>query len=49
MDASAMLEYFAPLRAWLAEENAGRTCGWSAPTALAGADDPSIGSADDKR
>jgi len=27
-DASAMLEYFAPLRAWLAEQNRGRTCGW---------------------
>ncbi|MBK9517545.1 MAG: M2 family metallopeptidase [Anaeromyxobacter sp.] len=27
-DASALLEYFAPLRAWLAKENAGRTCGW---------------------
>jgi peptidyl-dipeptidase A len=27
-DASALLEYFAPLRAWLEKENAGRTCGW---------------------
>jgi peptidyl-dipeptidase A len=27
-DASALLEYFAPLRAWLATQNAGRTCGW---------------------
>jgi peptidyl-dipeptidase A len=35
MDASAMLEYFAPLEAWLAEENAGRSCGWTEPTALA--------------
>jgi peptidyl-dipeptidase A len=28
MDPSAMLEYFAPLRAWLAERNRGRACGW---------------------
>jgi len=28
MDASALLEYFAPLRAWLDERNANRTCGW---------------------
>ncbi|MGB1274288.1 MAG: M2 family metallopeptidase, partial [Nannocystaceae bacterium] len=28
MDASALLEYFAPLRAYLAEQNKGRTCGW---------------------
>lgn len=28
MDASALLEYFAPLAAWLDEQNAGRTCGW---------------------
>jgi peptidyl-dipeptidase A len=28
MDASAMLEYFAPLKAWLDEENRGRQCGW---------------------
>jgi peptidyl-dipeptidase A len=27
-DASAMLEYFEPLRAWLAEQNKGETCGW---------------------
>jgi peptidyl-dipeptidase A len=27
-DASALLEYFAPLRAWLAEQNQGRSCGW---------------------
>jgi peptidyl-dipeptidase A len=27
-DASAMLEYFAPLRKWLAEQNKGQTCGW---------------------
>ena len=28
MDASALLEYFAPLSAWLDEQNAGRACGW---------------------
>ncbi|HET9553652.1 MAG TPA: M2 family metallopeptidase [Anaeromyxobacteraceae bacterium] len=27
-DASALLEYFAPLRAWLEKQNAGRQCGW---------------------
>jgi peptidyl-dipeptidase A len=26
--AEPMLEYFAPLRKWLAEENKGRQCGW---------------------
>jgi len=28
MDASAVLEYFAPLDAWLKEQNEGKTCGW---------------------
>jgi peptidyl-dipeptidase A len=28
MDASALLEYFAPLRAWLDEQNRGRPLGW---------------------
>jgi peptidyl-dipeptidase A len=28
MDASAILEYFAPLQAWLTEQNKGQTCGW---------------------
>ena len=28
MDASAILEYFAPLRAWLTEQNKGQKCGW---------------------
>ena len=28
MDAAAILEYFAPLRAWLEEQNTGRQCGW---------------------
>ncbi len=27
-DPSAMLEYFAPLRAWLKQQNAGQVCGW---------------------
>jgi len=28
MDATAILDYYAPLRAWLDEQNRGRTCGW---------------------
>ena len=28
MDATALLEYFAPLQKWLGEQNAGQTCGW---------------------
>ncbi len=28
MDASAILDYFAPLHAWLKQQNAGRQCGW---------------------
>jgi peptidyl-dipeptidase A len=28
MDATAILDYFAPLMAWLEEQNAGRECGW---------------------
>jgi peptidyl-dipeptidase A len=28
IDAGAMLEYFAPLRAWLGEQNKSRRCGW---------------------
>ena len=31
MDATAILDYFAPLQVWLDEQNAGRTCGWTAP------------------
>ncbi len=27
-DATALLEYYAPLRAWLRKQNAGRRCGW---------------------
>lgn len=28
MDATAILDYFAPLKTWLDEQNAGRQCGW---------------------
>jgi peptidyl-dipeptidase A len=28
MDGGALLEYFAPLQAWLTEQNQGRRCGW---------------------
>ena len=28
MDASAILDYFAPLQAWLTEKNQGQSCGW---------------------
>ncbi|MCJ7814546.1 MAG: M2 family metallopeptidase [Xanthomonadales bacterium] len=28
MDATAILDYFAPLQAWLDEQNQGRQCGW---------------------
>jgi peptidyl-dipeptidase A len=28
MDASAILDYFAPLQTWLKEQNTGKTCGW---------------------
>ncbi|HUH90224.1 MAG TPA: M2 family metallopeptidase [Lysobacter sp.] len=30
MDASAVLEYFAPLQTWLTQQNEGQTCGWQA-------------------
>ena len=39
MDASAVLEYFAPLQEWLQQQNAGGSCGWTAggqPKSLAG-------------
>ncbi len=29
MDASAILDYYAPLMDWLKKQNAGKTCGWS--------------------
>ncbi len=28
MDATAIIDYFAPLKKWLDEQNQGRTCGW---------------------
>ena len=28
MDASAIIDYFAPLHAWLKEQNKGKSCGW---------------------
>lgn len=28
MDATAILDYFAPLQTWLDEQNKGRSCGW---------------------
>jgi peptidyl-dipeptidase A len=31
MDAGAMMEYFAPLKAWLNRQNQGKPVGWSAP------------------
>ncbi len=31
MDASAILEYFAPLQKFLTEQNQGKQCGWEAP------------------
>ena len=31
MDATAILDYFAPLQAWLDRQNEGRACGWGAP------------------
>jgi peptidyl-dipeptidase A len=34
MDGGAVLEYFAPLKAYLTEQNKGKQCGWE-PTAAA--------------
>lgn len=31
MDGTAVLEYFAPLRTWLKQQNEGQSCGWQAP------------------
>jgi len=28
MDGSAIIDYFAPLNAWLKSENEGQQCGW---------------------
>lgn len=39
MDASAVLEYFAPLQGWLKQQNAGSACGWN-PTGNAAAATP---------
>jgi peptidyl-dipeptidase A len=35
MDASAVLEYFAPLQDWLKQQNEGKTCGWQSSGAAA--------------
>ena len=35
MDASAVLEYFAPLQDWLKQQNEGQTCGWQSTSAAA--------------
>jgi peptidyl-dipeptidase A len=32
-DAAPVLEYFAPLQAWLKQQNEGKTCGWQVPAA----------------
>ena len=38
MDGAPVLEYFAPLQAWLKKQNEGQTCGWSTtPTTPAAA------------
>lgn len=42
-DAGAVLEYFAPLQAWLKQQNEGKTCGWPAPAAAATAPKPTAG------
>ncbi|HEX2093246.1 MAG TPA: M2 family metallopeptidase [Longimicrobiaceae bacterium] len=36
IDATAMLDYFAPLKIWLDQQNAGRQCGWRVSTPLPG-------------
>jgi peptidyl-dipeptidase A len=35
MDASAILDYYAPLAAWLDEQNKGEACGWEGSLAPA--------------
>lgn len=35
MDASAVLEYFAPLQEWLKQQNEGQRCGWTPPPVTA--------------
>ncbi|MFT3755949.1 MAG: M2 family metallopeptidase [Pseudoxanthomonas sp.] len=37
LDAAPLLEYFAPLDAWLKQQNEGKTCGWQATAAEAAA------------
>lgn len=37
MDASAVLEYFAPLQTWLKQQNEGKSCGWQASGTAAAA------------
>ncbi len=37
LDASAVLEYFAPLQEWLQQQNEGRDCGWNPDGAVASA------------
>ena len=32
MDATAIMDYFAPLNTWLEEQNQGQTCGWESAT-----------------
>ncbi len=32
IDAAPLLEYFAPLQGWLAQQNEGQTCGWTTQT-----------------
>ncbi|MFT3896615.1 MAG: M2 family metallopeptidase [Thermomonas sp.] len=39
MDATPILEYFAPLQDWLKQQNAGQQCGWD-PNAIAAASAP---------
>jgi peptidyl-dipeptidase A len=29
MDATAIIDYFAPLKGWLDQQNRGRQCGWT--------------------
>ncbi|HEY5804000.1 MAG TPA: M2 family metallopeptidase [Lysobacter sp.] len=40
MDASAVLEYFAPLQTWLKQQNEGKTCGWESTGTAAAAAKP---------
>ena len=38
LDATPMLDYFAPLAVWLDEQNEGRSCGWPDPDLTVGTD-----------